>query len=92
MTAATATKRLFPLALTTLVVVGAFAGSASGRAQAVKFISGNSRVVQGNQATVSVQVQPNGARCSLAVRYKGGAKQRGLPVVTANGYVASWTW
>jgi hypothetical protein len=27
----------------------------------------NSRVVQGNQATVSVQVQPSGARCSLAV-------------------------
>lgn len=92
MTAATATKRLLPLAFAMLVVVGAFSGSASGRAQAVKFISGNSRVVQGNPATVSVQVQPNGARCSLAVRYKSGAKQRGLPVVTANGYVASWTW
>ena len=49
MTAATATKRFLPLVFATLVVVGAFSGSASGRAQAVKFISGNSRVVQGNR-------------------------------------------
>ena len=75
-----------------LAVVGAFAGSASGRAQAVQFIAGNSRVVQGNDATVSVAVQPNGARCSLAVRYKGGARQAGLRAVTASGSRASWTW
>src|SRR4029079_19504731 len=41
----TAAKRLLPLALATLAVVGAFATSASGRAQTVQFISGNSRVV-----------------------------------------------
>jgi hypothetical protein len=88
----TAAKRLFPLAFATLAVVGAFATSASGRAQTVQFISGNSRVVQGNEATVTVAVQPNGARCSLAVRYKSGARQPGLPVVHASGFHASWTW
>jgi hypothetical protein len=92
MTAVKTAKRLFPLAFAALVVVGTFSASASGRAEAVKFVAGNSRVVQGNPATVSVQVQPNGARCSLAVRYKSGAKQSGLPVVTANGYIATWTW
>jgi hypothetical protein len=92
MTAVNTAKRLFPLAFAALVVVGMFTASASGRAEAVKFVSGNSRVVQGNQATVGIQVQPNGARCSLAVRYKNGAKQSGLPVVTANGFFATWTW
>jgi hypothetical protein len=88
----TSLKRLLPLALVTLAVVGAFAGSASGRAQKVQFIAGNSRVVQGNDATVNVAVEPKGARCSLAVRYKGGARQRGLPSVKSNSYLASWTW
>jgi hypothetical protein len=92
MTAVNTAKRLFPLFFAALVVMGMFTASASGRTQAVKFVAGNSRVVQGNQATVSVQVQPNGARCSLAVRYKGGAKQGGLPVVAANGYIATWNW
>jgi hypothetical protein len=73
MTAATTTKRLFPLAFAALVVLGIFTASASGRAEAVQFISGNSRVVQGNEGTVTVAVQPSGARCSLAIRYKGGA-------------------
>jgi hypothetical protein len=88
----TSLKRLLPLAFVTLAVVGAFAGSASGRAQKVQFIAGNSRVVQGNDATVNVAVEPKGARCSLAVRYKGGARQRGLPSVKSNSYLASWTW
>jgi hypothetical protein len=26
------------------------------------------------------------------VRYKGGSRQKGLPVVTASGFHASWTW
>jgi hypothetical protein len=88
----TSLKRLLPIAFVTLAVVGAFAGSASGRAQKVQFIAGNSRVVQGNSATVNVAVQPNGARCSLAVRYKGGSRQQGLPSVKSSGYLASWTW
>lgn len=85
-------QRLLLLAVTTILVVGAFSGSASGRAAGVQFVAGNSRVVQGNEMTVSVSVSPGGSRCSLAVRYKSGAKQRGLPVVTAANSYASWTW
>jgi hypothetical protein len=92
MTAAITTKRLFPLAFAALVVLGIFTASASGRTEAVHFVSGNARVVQGNEATVTVTVQPAGARCSLAVRYKGGAKQPGLPAVAASGSRATWTW
>jgi hypothetical protein len=92
MTASPATKRLLLLALATLVAIGVFAGSASGRAAGVRFVSGNSRVVQGNEATMSVSVQPGTARCSLSVRYKSGARQKGLPTVVAKGGLASWTW
>jgi hypothetical protein len=86
------TKRLFPLALATVAAVAVFAGAASGRAQSVAFTGGPERVVQGNPATFSVSVSPAGARCSLSVRYKSGAKQKGLQTVTAAGGIASWTW
>ena len=89
---AKATKRLFPLALATVVAVAVFAGAASGRAQSVAFTAGPERVVQGNPATFSVIVSPAGARCSLFVRYKSGARQKGLKTVTAAGGTASWTW
>jgi hypothetical protein len=89
---AQATKRLFPLALATVVAVAVFAGAASGRAQGVAFTAGPERVVQGNPATFSVIVSPAGARCSLSVRYKSGARQKGLKTVTAAGGTASWTW
>lgn len=92
MTAVTTAKRLVPLAFAALVVLGFFTASASGRVAAVQFMSGNSRVVQGNEATVTVVVQPSGARCSLAVRYKSGAKQPGLPTVAATASRATWTW
>jgi hypothetical protein len=92
MTAVNTTKRLFPLAFAALVVLGIFTASASGRAEGVQFMSGNSRVVQGNEATVTVAVQPSGARCSLAVRYKSGTKQPGLPIVAATASRATWTW
>jgi hypothetical protein len=92
MTATPTAKRLLLFALATFVTVGAFAGSASGRASGVHFISGNSRVVQGDEATLSVAVSPGGRRCSLAVRYKSGAKQKGLPSVVARGGQATWTW
>jgi hypothetical protein len=72
--------------------VAVFAGAASGRAQSVAFVAGPSRVVQGNPATVSVTVSPPGARCSLSVRYKSGARQKGLKTVTAAGGMATWTW
>jgi hypothetical protein len=89
---AKATKRLFPLALATAVAVAVFAGAASGRTQAVIFTAGPERVVQGNPATFSVLVSPGGARCSLSVRYKSGARQKGLKTVTAAGSTATWTW
>jgi hypothetical protein len=85
-------RRLLLLAATTVLVVGAFSGSASGRAAGVQFVAGNSRVVQGNEMTLSVSVSPGGSRCALAVRYKSGAKQRGLPVVSAASGHATWTW
>ena len=88
---AKATKRLFPLALATVVAVAVFAGSASGRAQSVAFTAGPERVVQGNPATFSVSVSPAGARCSLSVRYKSGARQKGLKTVTAAAGIATWT-
>ncbi|MFL5950112.1 MAG: hypothetical protein ACJ74M_00750 [Gaiellaceae bacterium] len=69
-----------------------FAGAASGRAQGVAFTAGPERVVQGNPATFSVNVSPAGARCSLSVRYKSGAKQKGLRTVAAGGGIATWTW
>jgi hypothetical protein len=92
MTAATAAKRLLPIVVVATVVGSSFAASASGRTTAVQFISGNERVVQGNQATVTVAVKPSGVKCFLSVRYKNGAKQPGLPVVTANAFHATWAW
>jgi hypothetical protein len=92
MTAKATAQRLLPLALVIGVGVSVFAGAASGRTQAVTFVAGPSRVVQGNPATVSVTVSPAGARCSLSVRYKSGARQKGLKTVTAAGGTATWTW
>jgi hypothetical protein len=92
MTASSHTKRLILIAAATAAAVGAFAGSANGRLTGVTFVAGNSRVVQGNEATVSVRVSPANARCSLAVHYKSGAKQKGLPSVRASSGRASWTW
>jgi len=92
MTARAQPKRFLLFALATFVVVGAFAGAASGRTAGVSFVSGNSRVVQGNEATLSISVSPSNVRCSLAVRYKSGAKQKGLPSVRASRGLATWTW
>jgi hypothetical protein len=92
MTAVTAAKRLLPVAVVATIAVSVFVSSASGHASAVQFISGNSRVVQGNEATVTVAVRPSGVKCSLSVRYKSGARQPGLPVLVADAYHATWTW
>ncbi|HEY5661740.1 MAG TPA: hypothetical protein VIR59_13220 [Gaiellaceae bacterium] len=92
MTATPTPKRLVRLALATVVGATVFAGAASGRPQAVTFVAGPSRVVQGNPVTVSVTVSPAGARCSLSVRYKSGARQKGLKSTTAAGGTATWTW
>jgi hypothetical protein len=92
MTAPGHSKRFLLLALATALTIGAFAGSASGRSAAVTFVSGNARVVQGNEATLTVSVSPKNARCSLAVRYKSGAKQKGLPSLRASSGIATWRW
>jgi hypothetical protein len=92
MTATPTAKRLLTLALAIGVGVSVFAAAASGRTQGVAFVAGPSRVVQGNPATVSVTVSPAGARCSLSVRYKSGARQKGLKTVSAAGGTATWTW
>ena len=89
---ATTAKRLLPFAFTLLLAAAGFAGAASGRAQAVMFVGGAQRVVQGNPVTVEVLVAPASARCSLTVRYKGGARQKGLRAVSAAEGRASWTW
>jgi hypothetical protein len=84
-------NRLFLITIAALATVGAFSGSASGRAEVVQFISGNDRVVQGNQATVMVTAEPNGTRCSLSIRYKGGS-HHGLGTQTVNGFKAQWSF
>jgi hypothetical protein len=92
MTAIAPATRLLLIAVAALTVVAVFAGSASGRAESVRFSGGAARVVQGNEVTMTVAVQPAGARCSLSVRYKSGATQKGLRSVVAAGGRASWTW
>jgi hypothetical protein len=89
----TATRQhLLPLAAALAVGVAVFAGVASGRPQSIAFTAGANRVVQGNPVTIEVMVSPGNARCSLRVRYKGGARQKGLKPVTAVAGRASWTW
>jgi hypothetical protein len=92
MTATATAKRFLPLALATGLGVAFFAGAANGRPQSVGFVAGADRVVQGNPVTIEASVSPAGASCSLAVRYKGGSKQKGLRTVAAAGGHASWTW
>jgi hypothetical protein len=71
-------------------VVGA--GSASAHATGIGFTSIPRHVVQGKDANVSVSVRPAGARCTLGVRYQGGATQPGLRAVAAARGHAGWTW
>ena len=92
MTAAITAKRIFPLAFAALVVLGIFTASASGRTEAVHFVAGNARVVQGNEATVTVTVQPAGARARSPSATRAAPRQSGLPAVTASGSRATWTW
>src|SRR3954465_7422086 len=89
---ANATKRLIPLAFAAALAVALFASAANGRPQGITFVAGPSRVVQGNPATFTISVSPAGRRCSLSVRYKSGAKQKGLRTVAAGGGIATWTW
>src|SRR5215211_1165685 len=98
MTATPTAKRLTLLAFVAILGAAVFVGSAAGRvagserATSVSFIAGPSRIVQGNEATMTVAVSPAGGRCSLSVRYKSGAKQKGLPSASAASGRATWTW
>jgi hypothetical protein len=73
-----------------LAVVGA--GSAAAHATGIGFTSIPRHVVQGKTALVSVSVRPAGTRCTLAVRYHGGAGQPGLKPALAAGGHAAWSW
>ena len=64
----------------------------TGRAEGVRVSFASQRVVQGNDASISVVVSPAGVRCALAVRYANGARQKGLQAQTATNGRASWRW
>jgi hypothetical protein len=75
-----------------VAVAGVVAPGASSQGTGVGFASLPKKVVQGENANVTVSVRPSGSRCTLTVRYVGGTTQPGLtPAVAANGR-ASWTW
>jgi hypothetical protein len=62
------------------------------RAKGVRVAYSSQRVVQGNDANISVLVKPAGVRCALAVRYANGARQTGLTSQPATNGRASWRW
>jgi hypothetical protein len=82
--------RLTAIAAAALVAVSA--GPASARSTSIGFTVLPQHVVQGNDAKISVRVRPVGARCTLSVRYQGGALQGGIAAATAVGGRVSWTW
>ena len=77
-----------------LAAAAVFTATATASAQTtgIGFTSVPGHVVQGDDAHVSVSVRPSGARCTLTITYLGGGTQQGLPVVTATGGRAAWTW
>jgi hypothetical protein len=72
--------------------LSASASARTDRTEGVRVSFASQRVVQGNDANLGVVVHPAGVRCSLAVRYADGSRQRGLPSVQAVGGRASWRW
>ena len=62
------------------------------RTDSVRVALPSSRVVQGNEANISVTVRPAGVRCALAVKYANGSRQGGLAPVAAVGGRATWRW
>jgi hypothetical protein len=77
--------------LIALAALASTAVTASASRPRVAFVGTSQRVVQGSQITATVAA-PSGALCSLAVRYHGGAKQKGLTPARSVGGRASWTW
>ncbi|HZR96570.1 MAG TPA: hypothetical protein VFA56_12805 [Gaiellaceae bacterium] len=65
---------------------------ASARSSGIAIAFMPKKVVQGEDARVTVSVRPSGSRCTLGVRYQGGTPQPGLPAVVAATGVATWTW
>jgi hypothetical protein len=89
-----------PASLIRLAVLGALlalacatpAAARTDRAEGVRVGFASQRVVQGNDASISVLVTPAGVRCALSVRYKNGARQKDLAPQTATNGRASWRW
>ena len=89
-----------PASVIRLAVLGALlalactapAAARTDRADSVRVGFASQRVVQGNDASISVVVNPAGVRCALAVRYANGARQKGLAPQTATNGRASWRW
>ena len=84
--------RLAALGALLSLVVAAPAMARTDRAESIRVGFASSRVIQGNDASISVVVRPAGARCALAVRYANGAKQKGLGAQTATNGRATWRW
>jgi hypothetical protein len=75
-----------------VVAAAAFAGPASAHSNGIGFTLIPKKVVQGEDARVAVAVRPSGVRCTLGVRYQGGAAQPGLGASVVTGGHAAWTW
>ena len=86
------TKRLATLVLPLCLVAALTAGSATARASSLRFSFVPARALQGGEVAVRVSVKPRSARCSLSVRYMGGATQPGLGSVRAQNGTAEWRW
>ena len=85
-------SRLAALGALLALAVAAPAAGRTDRADSVRVSFASQRVVQGNDASISVVVSPAGVRCALAVRYANGARQKGLQAQTATNGRASWRW
>ena len=92
MTATSPVKRFLLLAFAALLVVGVFAGAASGRAEGIRFVAGQKRIVQGNTMMLAIRVSPANTQCALTVRYKDGQTQNGLPIGKPAGGKVTWRW
>jgi hypothetical protein len=82
------------LVLTALLLLAAGAAAAAplrSGASAPRFVMLPDHVLQGASVNVAVAAA-DGSRCSLAVRYDGGATQPGLTIRVALGGIARWAW
>jgi hypothetical protein len=87
----TAASRLSSVLFALGSLLLAFAGAAYSRPDSLRFTAGAHRVVQGNDMSVTLSVNPAGSRCSGSARYKGGQTQS-IQAVTAAGGRATLRW